>query len=250
MKTLLFSLALLLSSTCFTVAQDFFLPVSSKSKAAKAAYYKADELGYNVHLKEANTELDKALREDPNFFMAYVLEIFYASGEKRAELVDKALAIDDSKFTEAERIVRQQLVRWGADPKAKTAENMIELVAAYPKTPQAYEWASLHAAYTDKDADTALEYAQKLAELRPKCAPNYNVLGYLNMQMQQMDQAKSAFEKYIALAPKEPNAYDSMGEYYMNAKDYAKSAEYYDRAAKLGLADAKGRADKARSMVK
>ncbi|WP_373512123.1 hypothetical protein [Persicitalea sp.] len=250
MKTLLFSLALLLCSNSFTTAQNFFLPVSSTSKTAKATYYKAAEFASNIHPKEADEQLDKALQEDPNFFMAYVLKIFYANKDKKPDLLTKALALDAGKLNKAEKILRQQLVNWQADPKAKTSETMSALVAAYPKTPQAYEWASLHAVYTDRDSAAALAYAQKLATVNPSFAANYNTMGYMYMGMKQMDQAKAAFEKYIALASKEPNAYDSMAEFYMNAKDYARSAEYYDKAAELGLADAKARADKAREMMK
>jgi Tfp pilus assembly protein PilF len=64
-----------------------------------------------------------------------------------------------------------------------------------------------------------------------------------------MGKAKAAFEKYLEVSPDEPNAYDSMGEYYMVAKDYAKSAEYYDKAAEMGMELAKERAEKARAAI-
>lgn len=65
-----------------------------------------------------------------------------------------------------------------------------------------------------------------------------------------MAKAKAAFEQYIKLAPNEPNAYDSMGEFYMTTHDYAKSAEYHDKAAAMGYPVAKERAAKARAMIK
>ncbi len=250
MKTLIFSMAFLLGGLTIITAQDFYLPVSTSSESAKAAYYEAEQLASNIKIKEANLKLDEAIEADPNFFMAYVLKIYYASGETKAALIDKALAIDVSKLNQAENIVRQQLPIWDEDPKAKIGENMKALVAAYPSTPQAYHWAALHAAYTDQDAGASLKYSEKLAELSPDFAPNYNSLGYMYMAEKQMDKAKAAFEKYIALQPDEANAYDSMAEYYMVNKDYAKSAEYYDKAAALGMADSKGRAEKAREMMK
>jgi enamine deaminase RidA (YjgF/YER057c/UK114 family) len=64
-----------------------------------------------------------------------------------------------------------------------------------------------------------------------------------------MDKAKTAFEKYITLASKEANPYDSMEEYYMVNKDYAKSAKYYDKAAAMGMTISKERADKARAAM-
>lgn len=64
-----------------------------------------------------------------------------------------------------------------------------------------------------------------------------------------MKKAKAALEKYITLLPNEANPYDSMAEYYMINKEYAKSAEYYDKAGEMGMAGAKERAEKAREMM-
>ncbi len=250
MKTLLFSLALLLSSTCFTTAQDFYLPSSSKSKKAVATLHQAAELYGNVHFAQGNEKTAEALAEDPNLFLAHVNAVQFASKAEKPAIIEKALAVDATNFNEAEKIMRGVMEKWAQDLDYAPTEEMKSLVAAYPKTPQATEWASLHAFFTAKDADAGLAYAQKLAKMSPKYGPNYNTMGYMYLKKGEMDKAKAALEKYIATTPKKPNAYDSMGEYYMNAKDYAKSVEYYDKAAKLGLADAKERADKAREMMK
>ncbi|SEJ59696.1 Tetratricopeptide repeat-containing protein [Dyadobacter sp. SG02] len=250
MKALFTGIVLLLGSVATVSAQDYYLPVSSTSKAAVASLHRASELYSNIHFKEGKVELDKALAEDPNFFMAHVYAVQYAPKADRPELIDKALAIDATNFNEAEKIMREWIGKWKADSTAKAGESMNALIAAYPKTPQALEWASLHAFYTDKNLDGALDYAQKLAVISPEYAPNYNILGYLYMEKKETEKAKAAFEQYIKLAPKEANAYDSMGEFYLINKDYAKSAELYDKAAAMGLADAKERADKARAMIK
>jgi tetratricopeptide (TPR) repeat protein len=250
MKTLFTTIALLWGCLSVALAQDFFLPVSSTNKTAIASLHRASDLYSNVHFKEGKAELDKALAEDPNFFMAYVYAVQYASRKEKPAIADKALAIDDTKLNEAEKIMRQFIVKWKADTAAKATETMKALVAAYPKTPQALEWASLHSFYSDKNVDSALNYAEKLIKVSPKFAPGYNTIGYLYMEKKEMDKAKAALEKYIELAPKEPNAYDSMAEFYLENKDYAKSAELYDKAAVMGFTDAKERADKARAMIK
>jgi len=250
MRILFFLVTILLSSILTTTAQDFYLPVSTDSEVAKAAYYKLSEFSSNLNFQKANEQFDQAIEADPNFLMAYVLKIYFSNGEEKAKLIDKALALPTDKLNEAEQIVRQHLTIWDKDPKAKIGENMKALIAAYPKTPQAYEWASLHAAYTDNDNAAALEYAQKLAQLSPDFAPNYNVLGYMYLDEKKMDKAKTAFKKYIELAPNEANSYDSMGDYYMTTKEYEKSAHYYDKAVAKGMKGAKERADKARVALK
>lgn len=251
MKVLLFSVALCLVATLSTSAQAFNLPVSTTSTVAEKAYEAATYLGSNLRLDAARMEIAKALEADPDFFMAYVYDIqVLVSDDQKASVIEKALAIDSANFNEAEKIMRQQLEAWAKDPKALPTESMKALVAAYPTTPEAYEWAYLHAAFTEGNIPAALAYAEKLSELDPYFPPVYNGMGYLYLGMKQMDKAQAAFEKYIELAPAEPNAYDSMGEYYMITEDYAKSAEYYDRAAALGLESSKVNADKARAMIK
>jgi tetratricopeptide (TPR) repeat protein len=250
MKTLFTAMVLLFGSTAVVSAQDHYLPVSSTSKAAVKSLHRASELYSNIHFKEGKTELDKALAEDPNFFMAYVYAVQYAPKAQKPPLMEKALALDPTNFNEAEKIMRDLIAKWKEDSTTKAGESMKALIAAYPKTPQALEWASLHSFYTDKSLDDALDYAQKLEKMSPKYAPNYNILGYLYLEKKDTEKAKAAFEQYIKLAPKESNAYDSMAEFYLINKDYVKSAELYDKAAAMGLPDAKERADKARAMIK
>ena len=250
MKTVFTGLVLLFGSIALVSAQDHYLPVSSTSKAAVKSLHRASELYSNIHFKEGKTELDKALAEDPNFFMAYVYAVQYAPKAQKPELIDKALAVDPTNLNEGEKIMREFIGRWKEDTAAKADESMKALIAAYPKTPQALEWASLHSFYTDKNLEGALDYAQQLEKMSPKYAPNYNILGYLYLAKKENEKAKAAFERYIKLAPKESNAYDSMAEFYLINKDYVKSAELYDKAAAMGLLDAKERADKARAMIK
>lgn len=249
MKPFITIVAILLGSLATAAAQDFYLPVSSTSKTAIASYRRGADLYNNVHFTAGKAEFDKALAEDPTFFSAYLYPAQFGPQADRPALMDKALALDTAGFTPAEKIVRRWLVSYKADPKSKAGETMKALVEAYPKSPQALFWASLHAAWTDKDEDAALDYAQKLEKLNPTFATNYNSLGYLYAAKKDMTKAKAAFEKQLALIPNEANAYDSMGEFYGMTKDYAKSAEYYDKAAALGLAVAKERADKARAML-
>ena len=57
--------------------------------------------------------------------------------------------------------------------------------------------------------------------------PILNMLGYHYAQNGDPEKAKEFFENYIKVRPNGYNAYDSMGEYYFDLKDYKKSKEYY-----------------------
>ncbi|WP_168797589.1 ester cyclase [Neolewinella litorea] len=228
-------------------AQDFFLPLSTSSPSALESYQKASHLSSNVRMGPARQEIDKALAADPDFFMGYAYAIqVLASDEEKPGMIDKALAIDPKGFTKAEKIMRRYLMDLKKDPEAMPTEMTEALIKAYPDTPEAYEWAYLHAAYTEKDLDAAFKYARQMTTLAPDFAPVHNNLGYFHMQRKEMDQAKASFEKYIALAPDEANAYDSMGEFYLNNGDYDASAKYYGMAAERGMP---GAAEKAQEAV-
>ncbi len=54
-------------------------------------------------------------------------------------------------------------------------------------------------------------------------APFYNQLGYAYLTLKQSDKAEEAFDKYIELEPKNPNVYDSKGDYYMFNRKYDRS---------------------------
>ncbi len=165
-------------------------------------------------------------------------------------MASKALSLPPAGLTKAELIMRKLMKQWQKDPKTSVAKVMEELTLAYPTTPQAFEWASLTAVFIDNNKPAGLTYAQKLVALRPDYAPTYNSLGNLYLGMGQMEQARVAFENQLRLAPKEANVYDSMGEYYLTVKDYAKSAEFYDQAVALSMEGSKGGVAKARALMK
>lgn len=253
MKNFLLLFALLVSISFELPAQENYLPISSKSAAAKASYYKALSLGENAHIAEYLVEMNKAVQEDPGFFfaMAHLTlgHIAFDETDKAKEMITRALAVPTSGLTPAESILRKMLVAWNQDIKADPTAIMNELIAANRTTWQAYELAGNTAKFIVNNDAAALSHFQTMAKLRPDHGTAYNGLGYHYMAINDMKMAKTYFRKYIRVAPKESNAYDSMGEYYMNAKDYKKSAKYYDKATELGMESSKERAEKARSMV-
>ena len=254
MKKLLFLIALLLGNLTFLSAQDVYLPVSSSSEAAKADYFKALQAIENANIPDYFDGMKAAVKTDPNFFMAYVnlafAETAFGQYEKAAGFIKPALAIDPAGFNECERIHRQALQAWDKDPKADPAPYMEALTAAYPNTPEAHDLAGRSARWLSQDPEAAVRHLLRLLELRPDFGGGYNTLGYTYMALQDMDKAKAAFEKYIAVAPKEPNAYDSMADYYMTNKEYAKSVEYYNKAAAMGMWSSMEGADRARAAMK
>ena len=251
---MLFSLALLMGFLTSLNAQDIYLPVSSSSEPARAEYFKALQAIENANIPDYFDGMKAAVKTDPNFFMAYAnlafAETAFGQYEKAAGFIKPALAIDPAGFNECERIHRQALQAWDKDPKADPAPYMEALIAAYPNTAEAHDLAGRSAAWLSKDTKSSVKHFLRLLEVRPNYGGGYNSLGYSYMALGEMDKAKAAFEKYLELAPAEANAYDSMADYFMTNKEYAKSVEYFDKAAAMGMSSAIERADRARAAMK
>jgi tetratricopeptide (TPR) repeat protein len=254
MKTTFFFIALFLGHLMILNAQELLLPVSTSSEAAKAEYTKGLQAADHANIPDFMAGMKAAVKTDPNFFMAHAYLALTGTSfeqyEEAAAFIKSALAIDPAGFNQGEQILREALQALAEDPKADPAPFMASLTAAYPNTAQAHELAATSASWISKDPQAAVQHSLRLVELRPEHGGGYNALGYSYMALGEMDKAKAAFEQYLALAPDEANAYDSMGEYYLVTKDYAKSVEHYDRAVAMGMEGAKERAEKAREAMK
>jgi predicted alpha/beta superfamily hydrolase len=65
----------------------------------------------------------------------------------------------------------------------------------------------------------------------------FNMLGYMNLEMQQLDKSKLYFEKEITYYPESANAYDSMADYYESQKDYSNALKFVTKAYELSKSD-------------
>lgn len=60
-----------------------------------------------------------------------------------------------------------------------------------------------------------------------------NILGYMNMDMEQYDKAKMYFDFAIEYYPNDHNVYDSMADYFDRTKDYANALKYVSKAYEM-----------------
>ena len=79
---------------------------------------------------------------------------------------------------------------------------------------------------------------QKLKEHFGYSVPPYpeellNILGYMNIDMHQLEKAKMYFELDIEYYPQSANAYDSMAEYYEKQGDFANAIKYETKAFEI-----------------
>lgn len=101
-------------------------------------------------------------------------------------------------------------------------------------------------AYMEKDTKKAIAILLPAWDRFPENGGINNILAYKYMEDGQMAKAKQHFDIYMRVYPSTPNAYDSMGDYYMKAGDKAKAKEMYMKAYTLdnNWKASKARADK------
>jgi tetratricopeptide (TPR) repeat protein len=68
------------------------------------------------------------------------------------------------------------------------------------------------------------------------------------LTLKQIAKAEEAFDKYIELEPKNPNVYDSKGDYYMYIKKYDKAYESYMTAYSMDPSFSHEKADIAKQL--
>jgi tetratricopeptide (TPR) repeat protein len=82
-----------------------------------------------------------------------------------------------------------------------------------------------------KEAYLAIQKKDSLDESIIEWKLNRRAYDYLRDD--EMEKAKEMFEINIALYPKSSNTYDSMGDYYREAKDTLKAIEFYEKALSI-----------------
>lgn len=212
------------------------MPVTSKSQKALKLYQEGIQELRDVHEQQAFKLFKEAVDIDSTFFMPnYMLAVtnimFLNNREDYQVYYQNAVRTND-QLNKGELLMQLALEKLGVDSAANVTYLGTQLVELYPKSFAAHEILAEYQ-YFAKDYDGMDRTLNSMLDLGRYQAPVYNWLGYNYMNMNKMDKARDAFEKYIALAPENPNSYDSMGDYLMAMKEYQKAYEHYMKAYKM-----------------
>ncbi|MRS01927.1 tetratricopeptide repeat protein [bacterium] len=224
------------------------MPVTTSSKEALASYNEAFRYFEDVDLPKGTELLQKALTEDPDFFMAnYYMALMSMTNEEKFKSYGNAAVNCKAKLSEAEKLIKSTMVALLEKKDADVTETGEKIVEMYPKDIYAY-WVLLNLQDIAGDTNGYHSTLLKALEITPNPAPVYNMLGYSYMRLNQNDKAEEAFDKYIQLAPDNPNVYDSKGDFYMNIKEYEKAYDAYMKSNSLNPAWGLSKAKKAKHL--
>ena len=251
MKKLLL-LMMLLSAGIATYSQpvkEKLIPVTTSSKSALSLYNQAMKYFNEVKMDKALTTFRKALEQDPDFFMInYQLAFYYLLNRVPDEFekyADAALNCK-SKLSDAEELMRDALDKL-KNGRTNVTDLGEKLVKMYPNDPNSYN-NLIYFQSLAGDSVSIVETLKSAIQISSDPGTFYNQLGYAYLTLKQNDKSLEAFDKYIELEPKNPNAYDSKGDYYMYNGKYDKAYESYMKAYNMDSSFSNEKAQMARQL--
>jgi tetratricopeptide (TPR) repeat protein len=152
-----------------------------------------------------------------------------------------------TKLSQAEELLKSALVRLNENQNANVTDIGKKLVNLYPGDVNSYNNLFYFQSIIN-DTIGELETLNKGLKIAGNPAPFYNQLGYVYMSLKQNEKAEAAFNRYIESDPKNPNVYDSKGDFFMNISDYKKAYETYMKAYSLDNAWGYEKAQKAKQL--
>jgi superkiller protein 3 len=86
------------------------------------------------------------------------------------------------------------------------------------------------AAFLHGDAGAAVTSAQRAIAIEPNYAPVYDLIGAALTKLNQLDQARQAFQKSLSFDAHDSTAYENLGVLELNAGNRAAAAKYFAEA--------------------
>jgi tetratricopeptide (TPR) repeat protein len=218
----------LIIASCNQAGEAELMPVTTDSDLALEYYQTAMVAFDQVKLEAAKYNFEMAVKEDPDFFMAYFW-MYLISGKSSKKIAEEALQ-SDAPLNEGEKYIKTAFKYLVNGQNEKVVEYLKKAIELYPKDPNVHKILYILQFQIMWDLEGAIESLHNAIEACPDYPLAYNQLGYALMENEEYDKAEKAFNTYIKLAPDIANPYDSKGDFYMNTGQYEKAYESYMKA--------------------
>ena len=218
-------------------------------RSGETAYYLGRILWQEGNPDEAHVWLERAVRLDDESSNAHLwLGNFYGYKAQKAGLlkkagwakkmkreVERAVALDennlDARFTLLQFYTNAPGFMGGGKDKARVQASEIK------KRDLAYGHRAFALLYqVESKPDSAIMAYRAIEAVyvdSPEHYQFYNEFGYFLLRQKQVEEAIEKFEKQVALAPEDANAYDSLGDGYKAAERWEDAAQAYRRALEI-----------------
>lgn len=201
--------------------------LTTHSAEAYAHYIKGVEALSQWYLGEAVDAFELALVEDSSFAMAY----YHLSVLKDNNLIYKAAAFSENATRREQMYIAARLSLIQKDYPAYV-ETLSAITEKFPDDKDAYQ--ALGSYYlSQNEYALALEYSMRALEIYPRYRLAMNNVAYAWDGLGEYDSAMKAIDRYIEIAPDEPNPYDSRGEICALNGRLDMAIESYEKAVQI-----------------
>ena len=223
--------SILIHSSCSQDESVRTMPLTTDSELA-LEFYKAGMLSFDqIKVKMAYHNLELAVKEDPNFFMAYFW-MYFMPGKSPKKIVDKALMVE-ADLNEGEKQIKTAFKYLIDGQDEKVVEHLQMAIDLYPSDPDVHKILYILQYHYLKDVESAEASLQRAIKACPDYASAYNLLGYALMDLGRFDEAEDVLNTYIELSPNTANPYDSKGDFYMATEQFDLAYQSYMRAYEI-----------------
>lgn len=196
--------------------------VTTTSEEAYEVYLRGRENERRMYHREAMADYGEALAHDPEFLMATVRLARSVAGKdpERARMLLSCAGSRRDAVTAREQLLYDIAYAALTEKEPKKAQELVDRYRReYPDDPEGYEMRANYLLRQGK-ADEAIREYELLLERNPNYAVAYNQLGYYSMERKEWARAEDYLKRYRFLAPDQANPYDSLGELYANTGRY------------------------------
>jgi len=192
---------------------------TTDSPEALAEFNAAVDAQMKLYHNEVQAHLEKAVELDPDFVIA---KLYLADqvknqnddGERAMRLWNDVMSADKSKLTERERVLIDR-ARAIQEKRFDDAERMLDAyLEKHPNDPFLLHRKAL-TLWIAGDFDEAERLNRRIIEIAPNWVIAYNQLGYIAMSQGRFVEAEEYFTSYRFVAPDQANPHDSLGELYL-----------------------------------
>jgi tetratricopeptide (TPR) repeat protein/TolB-like protein/predicted Ser/Thr protein kinase len=206
--------------------------VTTHSADAYRYYLEGLEYAERLYWADAEASFRKAIESDSTFAMAYYRLATVTTGPRRRELAKKAVKYSD-RTTEREKLYIDQFLAVTEGRYEDAMDILEKLIRKYPEEKEAYMALAGYYRSIRADSEKAVELYTKAIEIDPLYKMVYNMLAYTYDDLGNVEKMVWAINKYVELAPDEPNPYDSRGDLLARNGKLDQAIESYKRAVEI-----------------
>jgi tetratricopeptide (TPR) repeat protein len=222
---------LLLASWSLTAQEK--MPVTTSSLEAKRLYTEGRDAMELLQFKKSIDLLEEAIAIDPDFALAHLTLALTKTGMTTFEPKELEKAIQGAtRVSDGERyfIYYAKAFTEGNQPKMKSQLSEVEKIHEFDERVQTLV-GMYH--YNNEDYSRALRHFNKALDLNKQYHFAQRMIGYTQMAMNRMQEARNSFKAYINMRPDNAAPYEAYAEYLSRNGKFTPAIRYYEKALEI-----------------